>query len=244
MVNLCLDLGNSWSKIAVWQDDSLLWSKACVQKDLLPSVQEGVARFRPDNAILCSVVNNDGLLLEYLNEHIGNFILFSHQTPVPVEIAYRSPLTLGLDRIALSVAAARLYPEEYILVIALGSCITYNFIRPGGLFVGGNITPGVEMRFKAMHHFTQKLPLVPVAGECPPIGNTTETAIRSGVINGIVGEIKYFADFVQEEAGKPPVVLLTGGNGELITRLLPFKVVSAPMLLMEGLNNILRYNIK
>ena len=165
----------------------------------------------------------------------------TYQTPIPIRNLYRTPQTLGVDRLAAVIAAYTAKPHSPALVIDAGTCITYDFIDEHGQYQGGNISPGMEMRFKALHEFTSKLPKVEASGETPSYGYSTETAIRSGVIRGIEHEI---SGYIQHLKKNYPLLLvfLTGGNEFSFDTNLKSGIFADGFLVLKGLNRILDYN--
>ena len=165
----------------------------------------------------------------------------SADTPGPLVIDYASPTTLGADRIAAATGAMTLVPGETALVVDMGTAITYDVVTAMGHYLGGNIAPGIFVRLEALNHFTSALPLVETDGDTPRWGYNTETALRSGAIRGVVGELQYYRHCLAAEHPHPRVVL-TGGSAELITPYITSKIITEPHLVLIGLNAILKYN--
>jgi type III pantothenate kinase len=186
--------------------------------------------------IICSVINTN-----FIDNIIAPFVLnFNHTTLLPITINYETITTLGLDRIALMVAAFNIYQFQNTLVISMGTCITYNFIT-NAVFQGGAIGPGVQMRFKAMHQFTNKLPLVNNIERIELIGKSTNASIQSGVVNGVIAEIDNIIDAYKVE--NPTInVVLTGGDQQQFAHQLKSKIFADPNFLFKGLYAILQYN--
>ena len=166
---------------------------------------------------------------------------FTYQTPIPIRNLYRTPQTLGVDRLAAVIAAYTTKPHHPALVIDAGTCITYDFIDEHGQYQGGNISPGMEMRFKALHGFTSKLPKIEASGETPDYGYSTETAIRSGVIRGIEHEISGYIQHLKKNYPSL-LVFLTGGNEFSFDTNLKSGIFADGFLVLKGLNRILDYN--
>jgi type III pantothenate kinase len=166
---------------------------------------------------------------------------FTYQTPIPIRNLYRTPQTLGVDRLAAVIAAYTTKPHHPALVIDAGTCITYDFIDEHGQYQGGNISPGMEMRLKALHEFTSKLPKIEVSGETPDYGYSTETAIRSGVIRGIEHEISGYIQHLKKNYPSL-LVFLTGGNEFSFDTNLKSGIFADGFLVLKGLNRILDYN--
>jgi len=162
-------------------------------------------------------------------------------TPVPIAIKYATPRTLGADRLAAAVGAYIKNTRHDLLVIDIGTCITYDLVTAGGEYLGGNISPGPTIRLKALNEHTDKLPLVERKGETPELGNTTETAIRSGVMRGIEYEIEgYISDFLLKYPSL--YVYLTGGVRLNLHISEKSRTFADSFIVPEGLNYILQYN--
>lgn len=231
------------------------------------NTQQKVARFRGEERVDITVFQNisAGQLIPYMLDkgpfsagilssvipvsaeilgvfgQLPAFIELDHHTPIPVSIEYKTPETLGRDRIALVVGAATMYPGENILVIDAGSCITYDLVTAQKNYPGGAISPGIAMRLKALHTFTGKLPLVQPQEFKGLTGTSTTASILSGVINGAVEEIKGFIGRYKEEY--PDLrVLLTGGDQEFLYNYLKSDIFAVPELVLQGLNKILDHN--
>ncbi len=243
IMNLCIDWGNTLVKIALFNDDgSIAESHSVIESEVVSRINDLLAAHKPAKSILCSVVNNSGELESLLQSHLKAFVKLDSNTRLPVMNAYSSPGTLGADRLALAVGAYSAYPDKNTLVISIGTTITYNFIQKNKAFRGGAISPGMEMRFKALHQYTDRLPEVNADGELLLLGYDTETSIRSGVINGIVAEIEgiltaYTAQYPDFNA------VLTGGGQAFFASKLKNKIFADPDLLLKGLNLILNYNV-
>ena len=171
-------------------------------------------------------------------------MVLSHQLKLPIEILYKTPQTLGADRIAGSVAAKALFADKNVLKIDFGTCITYDFVNNKKQFMGGAISPGMIMRFKALHNYTAKLPLVdPMQHLTYELtGTDTDTSILSGVVNGIKEEVTGIIKEYDTRFGNLQVVA-TGGDAGFFVTLLKNEIFARPYLVLEGLNRILNYNI-
>lgn len=168
-------------------------------------------------------------------------LVLSHKSNMPLSILYETPETLGRDRIAVAIAANSLYPSEGNLVIDLGTCITYDWVNENGVFLGGNISPGIEMRLEAMHEKTAALPKAEISYEVDLVGNSTISALQHGAVMGTICEIESFIER-SEEKYENLVVLLTGGNAKEVSKLLKKTHVVHDDLLHAGLCELIRYN--
>lgn len=242
-MNLCIDQGNSRTKIALFREDGSI-AKNLMYKYLASSDVERLFSLYPiTDSIVSSVVNIDPAVVNVLHRQSHRFILFDHTTPVPIQNCYNTPQTLGQDRMASAVGASALCPNQNLLIVDAGSAITYDFVSAENGYQGGNIAPGLKMRLTMLHRMTKKLPIVDVEENTliPLFGKNTHEAIASGVIRGIIFEVKgYMRDLTEQ--GTPFVTFLTGGNAPYILGNLQGEVRHEPHLVLKGLNSILEYN--
>lgn len=239
-LKLTIDQGNTAAKTAVWLDDKIVAETAYrhltgADIDALADQYGGVF----DASIYSSVADTDGHARERLAARSKRFIELTAETPLPIKVAYATPATLGRDRIAAVVGAYGMTAGEWTLVVDCGTAITYDVLSPDGVFVGGNIAPGIFMRLEALNHFTARLPLVETSGECPLWGTDTETALRSGAISGVVAELRYYRSLLPVES---PKVVLTGGSANLVSDRAGFELSVDNELVSKGLISILNYN--
>ena len=202
-------------------------------------------RYQPAKTILSSVIEHNPII-ENILERNSSFHKLSSQSMLPFTTPVSKPETIGADRLALSAAAVHFYKGMNNLVIGLGSCITYSFINKYGSFLGGNISPGMEMRFKSLHAYTAKLPLITADPKTtgwnfPLIGFDTPSNILSGVLMGLVAEIDGIIDNYAEKFSNFNV-LLTGGNALYFARHLKNKIFADPDLIFKGLYAISETN--
>lgn len=239
MVTLCFDFGNTRKKAAIFTGSVI--EKIIVLPDDSPAtIQELVDTYRPQKSILSSVINHDPAMEELLVKHT-RFHKLSHLSKLSFTTLAGKPETIGADRLALLAAAVHFYPKSNNLVIALGTCITYNFIDKYHRFAGGGISPGMEMRLKALNHYTAKLPVVPADSNVPLIGYDTATNILSGVTLGMVYEIDGFIDEYRKKFDNFNVVL-TGGDMVHLGSHLKNKIFADPELIFKGLYAISELN--
>lgn len=241
-MNIVIDQGNASDKVALFEGNDLLMS--FIFKPLsVDDLRKIVDRFSPTKGILGSVAETDPLVVSELQHYLEEFIILNETTPLPIEIAYETPATLGRDRIAAVVGAQAFQPGKPLLVIDAGTAITYDFLTADGKYPGGNISPGMTVRFKALNNYTHRLPLLDEQGEIPEMGNTTETAIRSGVVNGILHEMD---GYITEYRSKYPdlFVFLTGGHSFYFETRLKNSTFADVNLVLKGLNRILNYNVE
>lgn len=240
-INLCLDFGNTSCKAMVFNDFVLVDKFGFSEEKAKQAVEDILTTYKPDAAILSSVIDHDSAIEELLNSHCKKVVILDRDTNLPIVNAYGSPETLGMDRLALAVAAQHYFPGKNALVISMGSAITYNYVTDRKFFRGGAISPGLDMRFKAMNTFTDKLPLVNENGNAPALGYDTESSIRSGVVHGIIGELDHFIELFRTYSDNF-VVILTGGNAGFFENKLKNQIFADSQFLLKGLNIILRHN--
>jgi type III pantothenate kinase len=238
---LIIDIGNTFVKIAVFQNVELIFQET-THKLTLQKIQELEENYQFRNVIISSVAELPAGIREFLEAQYS-LIELDQYTPVPIINLYKSPDTLGKDRLAAVVAATWLHPAQNCLVIDAGTCITFDLIDKDKKYHGGSISPGMQLRFKALNTFTSRLPLVTHRNFKGLVGTTTEESIQSGVINGIVFEMngiidRYKADF------RSLKVLLTGGDMNFFAEKLKNGIFAVPNLVLIGLNEILNYNFE
>lgn len=236
---LCFDFGNTRRKAAVFKHAEIIHILGLAD-DAPATIQSLLDTWQPDKTILSSVIDHDPAMEELLAKKT-RFHKLSHLTRLSFTTPVGKPETIGADRLALTAAAVHFYPGKNNLVIALGSCITYNFINKYHELIGGGISPGMEMRLKSVHHFTAKLPLIKADSNVPLIGYDTETNILSGVVLGMAKEIDGFVEAYEEKFGNFNVLLTGGDIGHLASHLKK-KIFADPDLIFKGLYAISEVN--
>jgi type III pantothenate kinase len=236
---LCFDFGNTRKKCAVFNNAEI--EKLIVLKDdTVETIQALITDYKPAKSVLSSVVEHNTAIEPVLARH-SKFHKLSHLTKVAFTTPVGKPETIGADRLALAAAVVHFYPSSNNLVIGMGSCVTYNFINKYHEFVGGAISPGLEMRLKALNYYTAKLPLVKADSNVPLMGYDTVTNITSGVVLGLAKEIDGFIDAYREKFRNFNVVL-TGGDITYLASHLKNKIFADPDLLFKGLYAISEVN--
>lgn len=241
-MNLVIDIGNTLSKIALFQFGSLVRTESMVDLDF-DSVQLFVGENPVESFILSSVRTDDDLLFSLLLKSYSG-IRINYDTPIPISMGDYTRETIGVDRIALLVAAFNKYPNQASLVIGCGSCITYNYLNSDGVFLGGSISPGIKMRLRAMNEFTGKLPRVEWDSITLPllIAKTTDDSLLSGAINGTIYEIdeviKRYSNTLKQELN----IILSGGDAKFFEKELKNSIFAHANFVLYGLNEILQFN--
>ncbi|MCK0130191.1 type III pantothenate kinase [Flavobacteriaceae bacterium F08102] len=239
-MNLILDIGNTHAKIAVFQNRKLVSHQQTFPKNLNTALRATLNNYPIQASIVSTVsaINKDSLTSLH---KLPKLISLDANTKVPFINQYATPTTLGVDRIALVSAAVDQFPDRNVLVIDAGTCVTYDFVTNEKIYLGGAISPGIQIRYKALHDYTANLPLLQI-DEVELTGNSTEKSIHSGVLNGIVQEIN---GVIEQYSHKYPnlTVVLTGGDAIFLAKMLKSSIFATPNFLLEGLNRILIHNL-
>lgn len=240
-INLCIDWGNTLVKAGLFENGQLTASYSYPAHDAHMRIVDLLEEQKPAYAIISSVSSQSAEVESLLSANVKKLIKMDDRTPLPVMNAYSSD-TVGADRLAMAVGAHHVYPTKNNLVICLGTCITYNFVQNNRTFRGGAISPGLQMRLKSMHEFTDKLPQVSVEGETLLLGYDTETCMRSGAVFGIQSEVD---GMVNEFASKYSDfnAVLTGGDMQYFEGKLKCEIFADPDIILKGLNIILKHNV-
>ncbi len=237
-MNLVIDYGNSSAKIGIFNHQNLVEKHTFRSLDEVRNFIQNVAF---ENSIVSTVKEDADLISSWAHKARKKFIL-GKALPLPVNVLYATPETLGMDRLAAVCGARQLFPGVNCLVIDAGTCITFDFIDKEGNYYGGSISPGLNMRFQAVHTLTAKLPLVSPKKNVKLIGASTETCIQSGVINGLLAEMEGFIRQYNEKF-EGLNVILCGGDAGFFENQLKASIFASPELVLIGLNSILIYNV-
>jgi type III pantothenate kinase len=243
MSNLAVDIGNTRTKLGLFSKDSALMTVSQHEDFDFDKVLTTATNHAVEKIIFSSVghqLTDEQTVI--LGRHFY-WLELDTRTPLPIQNHYLTPSTLGKDRLAAVVGASELYPGENCLVIDAGTCITYDLLEAGRHYRGGNIAPGLQMRYQAMHTFTQRLPLVDVTAEDGWLGNTTETALQRGGLLGVTFEIEGYLAHCAAQFGKIRGVL-TGGDADFLAKQVKSKIFVHRNLVLTGLNKILNYNVE
>ena len=241
-MNLCIDQGNSSTKVAIFKQYELVENFYFETFDT-NEVSNLLRNFQIKNTIFSSVSVENNEIIDFIDKQSNFFIKLNYTTQLPITNLYKTPETLGNDRLAAIVGAATLKPNNDILVIDAGTAITYDFIDAFGNYVGGNISSGLSMRLKALHEFTKKLPLVKAEIESPFLGDTTNSAILSGALNGIIFEMDGYINTLKIKYPQLSI-FLTGGSTFYFDTKLKNAIFAEKNLVLIGLNRILQYNVQ
>ena len=239
-MNLVIDIGNSQTK-AGWFSAGILAESRNVLLSSPGDVDALFGIYPVEMAIASSVGQSDAKLFKGTALPCQPLFL-DHTTPQPLKIRYNTPETLGRDRIAAATGAWSIYPGRNILVVDMGTAITIDFVTAAGEYLGGNISPGLQTRFRSLHDYTARLPIVQKNNVFPMLGKDTQSAIISGVQQGIIHEINgYITEF--ENRFPDCAFALTGGDASFFVPMLKRAIFARPDLVLIGLNHILEFNI-
>ncbi|WP_461532451.1 type III pantothenate kinase [Sinomicrobium sp.] len=240
-MTIAVDAGNTFVKVAVFRADTVVMYERFENEHFLEKISN-LLNLYPEitDMMVASVSDLDEDSLRTLDTKVKIHVLDSHFT-LPFENLYATPKTLGADRLALVAAASRAYPGQNVLVIDSGTCITYDFLDAQNRYLGGAISPGIRMRYHALHAFTARLPLLDIVEIDDFIGDSTSSAMTSGVLNGLVNEIDGVIGQYRERF-QNLTVILTGGDLDFLSEQLKSSIFANPNFLLEGLNYILELN--
>ncbi len=239
-MKLIIDIGNTVAKLVAFEGDEPL-EEVKTSNETLEGLQMFVSKYSFQRGIVGSVRDLSAQVRQSLASLPFPVLEFTPDTPIPIHNRYRTPRSLGADRLAAAIGGTVLKPGKDLLIIDAGTCITYEVVDARGNYWGGNIAPGMQMRLHALHEYTARLPLVSPDGEVPGIGYDTETAIRSGILRGMKYEIE---GYIRSMIAKFPhlLVFLTGGDGINFDNTIKNIIFADKYIVPRGLNKILDYN--
>ena len=239
-MNLVVDIGNTLLKLAVF-DGGRLVAQQCVGELREETFAGLLGGARAARAVVASTRGEAPAIVEAVRRHTDYLLEFTPATPVPIGNAYLTPATLGRDRLAAAVGAATLYPRRNALMVDFGTAVTLDFVSADGVFRGGCISPGMAMRFRALHEYTAALPLCDATDSAELLGRTTDEAVRLGVMNSLAFEIEGYIARMQGEI-EDLCVIFTGGDTNFFAKRIKNTIFANCNLVFWGLNRILEYN--
>ena len=240
-MNLIVDVGNTNVKLAVFKGNGIQEKITIKNKYLVSNIKKLINKFPLiDRVVVASVGRLDKSKLKVIESKL-KVLYLDQKTKLPFTNSYKSPKTLGVDRIALVCASVQKYPDKNVLIIDAGTCITYDFITSKNEYLGGAISPGMNVRYKSLNNLTENLPLLESKVPISIIGMNTEESIHSGVVNGILLEIEGVIDAYKRNY-EDLTVILTGGDSKFLSKQLKSSIFANSNFLLEGLNFILDYN--
>ena len=242
-MNLVVDIGNTLVKVFFFEGREMSFSQQIESSQRLKLFSILNGNHSIERTIISSVVALNEDFYDRLKNYSCEFIILDEQTKLPITNKYETKNTLGKDRIAAAVGAYTIFPKTNVIAIDLGTALTIDFISDKGEYLGGNISPGLSMRFKALNDNTSKLPLLSERDQFPLLGKNTNEAIVAGVQNGIIFEIdNYISEFKTKYSDLK--VILTGGDSFFFAHKLKSRIFAEPFLTAIGLNRILEYNVE
>jgi len=240
-MNLIIDIGNTSTKLAVFEGKKKL-SQSRINELSCDELKKRLTGYKIQKAIVSSVKKLPPFISDLFFSNIPFVHVLSYESRLPFKIEYDAPETLGSDRIAAVAGAFNLFPGKEVLIIDAGTALTFDFLS-ANIYKGGNISPGLTMRFKALNIFTDRLPLVSPTESFTFPGQNTTDAIMAGVITGIEYEInEYIRTFENKHTDFN--IILTGGNSEFLKDKINYHITYMPDIVIDGLNYILEYNAK
>ncbi len=238
-LNIIVDIGNTQTKVAIFNGSEMVhFSRYDNLTEAM--LNETFTHYNPKRAIVSCVGKTSFNTAEFLS-HSMPVVEFTSSTPIPIKNSYSTKHTLGSDRLAAAVGTFTLYPNSNVLAIGCGTAITYDFVTSQGEYLGGAISPGISIRFKALNQYTAKLPLVEIDENFPILANTTQGSILSGVQNGAIFEIDGYINALRQNISDFKVIL-TGGDANFFVGKLKSSIFVNPNLVLIGLNRILNHN--
>ena len=237
-MKLIIDIGNTNTKLAIFDDKKIV--KTIILANLeLTLIKNFLGKIIISSTIISCVKVVDNNIMNIVNHF--NAYLFDESTKIPIDNKYKTLNTLGNDRIAAVIGAIYLFPKKDVLVFDAGTCLTIDFANKNKQYLGGRISPGISMRYHALHNFTAKLPLLEYDEKYMYVGNDTNTSIISGVQQGILAEVKsIILDY--KSCNHETIIIFTGGDSVFFEKELKNSIFAEPNLVLIGLNEILDYN--
>ena len=236
-MNLLIDSGNTYTKLALCDAHKITEVRQVSSPEDFRIINE---QYFPENIIISSVNKDAAEILKKFPD--TRKIILDSTTPVPIKNLYKTPTTLGMDRLAGIVGGTTLFNANALLCIDAGTCITYDIVDEKAQYLGGSISPGIEMRFKALHTFTAKLPLIHRKENIALTGDSTENSILSGVLIGAVKEMEGIIN-EYKAINKDIKIIITGGDAGFFESRIKDTIFAEPELLFLGLKRILEYNV-
>lgn len=241
IMNLVLDFGNSFVKCAFFKNGKILEKKTFTSSSAGAELTGLINQYQPENAVWCSVSDTHKTLKEELTRCVP-VVEVNYRMKLPFHNLYQTPETLGNDRIALVCGAALIYPNQAVLIVDAGSCVTFDLLSENGQYLGGSISPGLTMRYKALKHFTDKLPELKPQNQVKYTGSNTHEAIHAGVYQGFLYEIQArINQYISEN--EILTIILTGGDLDYLRIETKNLIFANPNFLLESLNALLDYNL-
>ncbi len=239
---LTIDVGNTRIKSAVFENNTLVEASVFSSENFKTGIENILKKFQKISILVVASVGKQEkeAFKSFSNRVKIHFI--SREDPFPFQNDYATPNTLGIDRMVLSAGAVLQFVNCNRLIIDAGTCVTYDFIDDNNIYHGGAISPGIRLRYEAMHNYTAKLPLLTAEEPESIIGNSTNQSLHSGVINGLTFEIDGYIDSLKTQ-NKNFIIILTGGDANFLAKRLKNTIFANSNFLLESLNHLYQYQI-
>ncbi|SFB11016.1 type III pantothenate kinase [Flavobacterium swingsii] len=240
---LTIDVGNTRIKSAVFENNTLIEASVFSNENFQTEIENILNGNKKINILVIASV---GKLEKQAFESFSNRVkvyFISRESAFPFQNNYATPSTLGIDRMVLAAGAVLQFPKQNRLIIDVGTCVTYDFVDENNIYQGGAISPGIRLRYEAMHNYTAKLPLLSIEEPENIIGNSTNESLHSGVINGLTFEIEGYINSLMSK-NENFIIILTGGDANFLAKRLKNTIFANSNFLLESLNNLYQYQIK
>lgn len=239
-MNLVIDIGNNYFKIGIYKNSDLIYFFSENNSKIDSEINRLLNK---NNDLSYALISNVSSIkvIDMFNNYKIRVLQLDSTFNFPFKIHYKTPSSLGNDRLALAGAASLLYPHSNKIIIDVGTCVTVDFVDHSNNFFGGSISPGIEMRYKSLNNYTSNLPLLEISDKFNYPGDSTESSIHSGVIGGVCNEINGFIENISLKHGSAKVIL-TGGNAKFLSKTLKIAIFANQNFILDGLNSILNLN--
>ena len=239
-MNFVVDIGNNYFKLGIFENSNLIYTFSDKNSEINNEIEIVLTKYKNVSYAIISNVSSLSVF-EVFKKFEIKVLKLDSTLALPFILNYKSPETLGNDRLALAAAASTLYPHSNKLIIDVGTCITIDFVDYDNNFFGGSISPGLEMRYKSLNNYTANLPLLKIGDDYNFPGDSTNSSIHAGVIGGVCNEIMGFITKIDSKHDNIEVIL-TGGNAKFLSKRLKITIFANQNFILEGLNCILNLN--
>ena len=239
-MNLVVDIGNNYFKLGIFENSNLIYTFSDKNSEINNEIEIVLTKYKNVSYAIISNVSSLSVF-EVFKKFEIKVLKLDSTLVLPFTLNYKTPETLGNDRLALAAAASTLYPHSNKLIIDVGTCITIDFVDYDNNFFGGSISPGLEMRYKSLNNYTANLPLLKIGDDYNYPGDSTNSSIHAGVIGGVCNEIMGFITKIDSKHDNIEVIL-TGGNAKFLSKRLKITIFANQNFILEGLNCILNLN--
>ena len=238
---LVVDIGNSRTKAAVFEQDSIVFQTVFLYTAMQENLHNIFVQYPNISHLVMSSVKNDAEMRLEIPMYVQKVVI-DRTFGFPFDNKYATPHTLGIDRMVLASGAVLKFPNTNRLVIDAGTCITYDFINDKNQYLGGGISPGLSLRYKSLHSFTDKLPLLAPQFPVNNIGASTSESIHVGIVLGVIAEIEQYINLIKSSV-ENFTIILTGGDTDFLAKRLKNTIFANSNFLIESLYHTFQYKI-